>query len=187
MRLARLAPLFSPQALRSPLAGSALSLMVRLVLASVLLRFFLTSFLTKVDGFGLTIGAYAQILPRQIAAAGYDVSAISWPLYLVVLAGTLAELVLPVLVVAGMATRLTSIGMAGFVVVMSLTDIFGHGVDAKTVGQLFDGDPYGVILDQRLMWCTLLMVLTATGGGAVSVDGLVSRLVRTRSKETLCV
>ncbi|MBI1172637.1 DoxX family membrane protein [bacterium] len=178
---AKLAPLFSSSAEVPPWLGSALSLAVRLVLASVLLRFFFNSFLTKMDGFSLTIGAYAQILPKQIAAAGYDVSAISWPQYLVVLAGTVAELVLPVLVVAGVATRLSALGMVGFVVVMSLTDIFGHGVDAKTVGALFDGDPYGLILDQRLMWCTLLAVLIVTGGGRVSVDALVFRLFRTRA------
>ncbi|MGV8988367.1 MAG: DoxX family protein [Cypionkella sp.] len=187
MQLAKLAPVFSSSAQVPQALASALSLIVRLVVASVLLRFFVNSFLTKVDGFGLTIGAYAQILPQQIAAAGYDVSQISWLLYLVVLAGTLAELALPVLVVVGLATRLTSFGMIGFVVVMSLTDIFGHGVDAKTIGALFDGDPYGLILDQRLMWCTLMLVLMVTGGGAISVDALVSRLFRAKSGQVVHV
>lgn len=178
MFLTKLAPLFSPSARVSQHTGSALSLVLRLVFASVLLRFFITSFLTKVDGFSLTIGAYAQILPQQIAAVGYDASEISWPLYLVVLAGTVAELALPLAVIAGVATRLSAFGMIGFITVMSLTDIYGHGVDAKTIGALFDGDPYGLIMDQRLLWCTLMLGLMVTGGGAISGDALIWRFLR---------
>ncbi len=178
MHIAKLAPIFSDNARVSPLMGSALSLMVRASFASVLLPFFLNSFSTKVDGFSLTIGAYAQILPKQIEALGYDASAVSWPLYLVVLAGTLAELVLPLAILMGIATRLTAFGMIGFVAVMSLTDIYGHGVDAATIGAMFDTDPYGLIADQRLMWCLMMVVLIVTGGGVFSIDGLVSRWLR---------
>ncbi len=174
--LNKLAMLFSPSAEVSPNLGSALSLMARLIFASVLLQFFVNSFLTKVDGSGLSIGAYAQILPKQIEELGYDASGISWPLYLVVLAGTLGEIILPLMVVAGVATRLAAFGMIGFFVVMSLTDIYGHGIDAKTIGALFDGDPYGLILDQRLLWSSLMLVLMVTGGGAISVDALIYRL-----------
>ena len=178
MHIAKLAPIFSDNARVSPLMGSALSLMVRASFASVLLPFFLNSFSTKVDGFSLTIGAYAQILPKQIEALGYDASAVPWPLFLVVLAGTLAELVLPLVILLGIATRLTAFGMIGFIAVMSLTDIYGHGVDAATIGAMFDTDPYGLIADQRLMWCLMMVVLMVTGGGAFSIDGLVSRWLR---------
>jgi putative oxidoreductase len=178
MLSARLAPLFSDRAQVPPLLGSVVSVWVRGVIASVLLPFFVTSFLTKIDGFGLSVGAFAQILPKFMAQVGYDPSAVPWPLYLVVVAGTLAEIALPVLVVAGVATRLSALGMIGFVVVMSLTDIFGHDADPQTIGALFDADPYAVILDQRLMWVTLLATLIVTGGGVLSVDGLVSRMVR---------
>jgi putative oxidoreductase len=101
MQLPSPALLFSDRSAVSKSAGSLLSLLVRGTFASVLLPFFFTSFLTKVDGFSLTIGAYAQIVPKQIEALGYDSSALSWPLHLLVLAGTLAELVLPLAVVAG--------------------------------------------------------------------------------------
>ena len=134
--------------------------------------------MTKVDGFSLTIGAYAQIVPKQIEALGYDSSALSWPLQLLVLAGTFAELMLPLTVVAGLATRASSLAMIGFVGVMSLTDIYGHGIDAQTIGALFDGDPYAVIADQRLLWVVMLVVLTVTGGGALSLDAAVSRWLR---------
>lgn len=175
MRLSSLALLFSDHSAVSRLAGSGLSLFVRGTFASVLLPFFFTSFLTKVDGFSLTIGAYAQIVPKQIEALGYDSSALPWPLHLLVLAGTLAELVLPIAVVAGLATRISAVAMIGFVGVMSLTDIYGHGIDAMTIGAFFDGDPYAVIADQRLLWMTMLVVLLATGGGAFSLDAVVSR------------
>lgn len=178
MRLTSLVLLFSDRAEVSGSAGSALSLLVRGTFASVLSPFFWTSFLTKTDGFNLTIGAYAQIVPKQIEALGYDSSALSWPLYLVVLAGTLAELVLPVAVVAGLATRVSAMAMIGFVVVMSLTDIFGHGVDAQTIGAAFDGDPYALIADQRLLWVMMLVTLVFTGGGVVSLDAVVSRWFR---------
>jgi putative oxidoreductase len=43
---------------------------------------------------------------------------------------------------------------------------------------MFDTDPYGLIADQRLMWALMMVVLMVTGGGAFSIDGLVSRWLR---------
>lgn len=173
MQLPSPALLFSDRSEVSKPAGSMLSLLLRATFASVLLPFFFMSFLTKVEGFSLTIGAYAQIVPKQIEALGYDRSALSWPWHLLVLAGTFAELALPLVVVAGLATRVSALAMIGFVGVMSLTDIYGHGI-----GALFDGDPYAVIADQRLLWVMMLVVLTFTAGGAFSLDAVVSRWLR---------
>lgn len=181
MKPAKLAPLFSDFAHVSDRTGSALSLFVRLAFASVLLPFFLSSFQTKVDGFGLSTGAYVQILPTYMEAIGYDASRVPLMLKLVVVAGALAELALPLMILLGLATRLAALGMIGFVVVMSLTDIYGHGIDAATIGAVFDGDPYGLIADQRVLWGALLMVLMVTGGGRFSVDALVSRWLRPAS------
>ena len=77
----------------------------------------------------LSAGAYVQILPKQMEAAGYDPSALGTVDHLVVYAGTYAEIVLPVLVVAGLFTRLAALGMIGFIAVMTWTDITAHGVD----------------------------------------------------------
>lgn len=176
LRLAKHAAFF-PSGRLGTLGASTLSLVARFLVASVLLRFFFNSFLTKIDGFGLSVGAFVQILPRQMIATGYDPSAIAWPLHLVVLAGTIAEPLLPLLVVLGLATRPAALGLMGFVVVMSLTDIFGHGVDASTIGQMFDGDPYGMILDQRVLWEFLLLIPLWLGGGAFSLDALVWRIL----------
>lgn len=46
--------------------------------------------------------------------------------------------------------------MIGFIVVMSLTDILGHGLDAESMGALFDRRPDALIAEQRLLWIWLL-------------------------------
>jgi putative oxidoreductase len=65
--------------------------------------------------------------------------------------------------------------MIGFVVVQSLTDLFGHGGinDPATLGAWFDGAPDGVILDQRMLWIFLLLVLVFKGAGPLSLDRLL--------------
>ncbi|OED49745.1 DoxX family protein [Leisingera sp. S232] len=156
-----------------------LPLAARFVFASTLLLYFWKSGLTKLgDGiFGLfspSIGAYSQIFPKQLEAVGYDVSQFGLFQKLVVLAGTYAEFILPLLIVVGLFTRLASLGMIGFVIVQSLTDVYGHGAtDDKTLGALFDRFPDAVILDQRLFWIFLLAVLVVKGAGALSADALL--------------
>lgn len=156
-----------------------LPLAARFVFASTLLLYFWNSGLTKLgDGilglFSPSIGAYSQIFPKQLEAVGYDVSQFGLLQKLVVLAGTYAEFILPLLIVIGLLTRLASLGMIGFVIVQSLTDIYGHGAtDDKTLGALFDRFPDAVILDQRLFWVFLLAVLVVKGAGALSVDALL--------------
>ena len=158
-------------------AEGLLPLLARFVFAAVLVMYFWVSGLTKLgDGplFGLlqpALGAYAQIFPRAMEAASYDVTQLGLWHYLVVLAGTVAEFVLPALIVLGLATRLAALGMIGFIVVQSLTDIVGHGAtDVETLGRWFDRLPDGVILDQRALWVLLLMILVVKGGGWLSFD-----------------
>ena len=140
----------------------------RLVFAGVLAGYFWSSALTKLDGpFSPTIGAYAQIFPKAFEAAGYDPSQMSFWQGLVVLAGSWAEVLLPLLIVIGLATRLAALGMAGFVLVQSLTDIFGHGADS---GAWFDRASDALILDQRGLWMLLFAVLIVEGAGPLSVD-----------------
>ncbi|MFD2739010.1 DoxX family protein [Sulfitobacter aestuarii] len=152
--------------------------LARLVFAAVLLVYFLNSGLTKLgDGtFGLfspSAGAYAQIFPRQLEAAGYDPSALSIFHRLAVLGGTLSEFVLPVLIVLGLLTRLAALGMIGFVIVQSLTDFYGHG---SALGAWFDRFADGTILDQRTLWLFLLCVLVIRGGGPLSLDRLLGKV-----------
>ncbi|WP_102223554.1 DoxX family protein [Acidimangrovimonas sediminis] len=158
--------------------AGAMSLAARLVFASVLLRFFLQSAATKIGPGGLTDGAYYQILPKMFEAAGYDAAALAWPWHVVVAAGTVAELALPLMLVTGLATRVAALGLLGFFAVMSLTDVYGHMVDGATIGLPFDADPYGKILDQRLLWAMIVAVPLWLGGGAVSLDRLIAPRLR---------
>lgn len=155
----------------------ALPLLARLTFAAVLLRYFWGSALTKFDGlFTPSLDAYAQIFPRQLEAAGYDISGFGLFHWAVIMAGAYAELILPLLIVLGLATRLAAFGMIGFVIVQSLTDVIGHGASGATLGSWFDRASDGLILDQRALWVLLLLILVGFGGGLLSLD----RVIRTR-------
>ena len=154
--------------------------LARFAFAATLAVYFWASALTKVgDGplglFRPALGAYAQIFPRAMEAAGYDVAQLGPFHWAVVVAGTLAEFLLPALLVLGLATRLAALGMIGFVALQSATDIVGHMADATAVGAWFDRVPDSAILDQRLFWLLLLVTLVAKGAGPVSLDRLVAR------------
>ncbi|MFP4274269.1 MAG: DoxX family protein [Paracoccaceae bacterium] len=163
-----------------------LPLLARLVFAGVLLVYYWHSGLTKLgDGLpGLvqpSSGAYAQIFPRAMEAASYDVSQLSALHWAVTLAGTWAEFLLPALIVLGLLTRLAALGMIGFILLQSLTDLYGHGgIDhAETLGAWFDRMPDGAILDQRALWVFVLLVLVIRGGGWLSLDRMLApRLFR---------
>ena len=158
-----------------------LPLGARFVFAATLLAYYWKSGLTKLgDGlFGFlnpSVGAYAQIFPKQLEAVGYDASQLSAFHWLVVVLGTWAEFILPLLIVLGLATRLASLGMIGFVVMQSLTDVYGHGQsDLKTLGAWFDRFPDSVIMDQRLFWVFVLAYLVIKGAGVISLDAVLRR------------
>ena len=110
-------------------------------------------------------------------AVSYDSSQLGVSSWLIATAGMWAEFILPLLIVIGLFSRLASIGMIGFIVVQSLTDIYAHGAsDAGTLGAWFDSDPGGMIMDQRLLWITLLVTIIVKGAGPLSVDRLMGRL-----------
>lgn len=158
-----------------------LPLLARFLFAALFLMYFWVSGLTKLgDGvFGFlspSVGAYAQIFPRVMEEIVYDTSQLSFFHTLVVLAGTWAEFLLPLLIVIGLFTRLAALGMIGFVVMQTLTDLYGHGAieEPGTVGAWFDKIPDSVIMDQRALWIFLLLVLVFKGAGALSLDQLIS-------------
>lgn len=149
-------------------------LAARFAFAAVLMNYYWASALTKIGDTILqpSTGAYYQIFPAATEAVAYDVSQLSGFHTSIVLLGTYAEFILPALIVFGLFTRIAAIGMIGFIVVQSLTDIFGHGVDAQTIGALFDRASDSAILDQRLMWVTILLIIFARGPGGLSLDKL---------------
>ncbi|NVK33364.1 MAG: DoxX family protein [Rhodobacteraceae bacterium] len=167
-------------------SGWFLGLTARLVFGSTLLVYFINSGMTKVGkgplGFlAPSDGAYAQILPSLMEQVGYDTSQIEFfPYGLIVLLGTWAEFVLPVLVVIGLFTRAASLGMIVFIVVMTVVDITGHHVDASTIGMVFDSNPSSLIADQRMLWLMVLFIPLLRGPGCISLDAILSTYYRRR-------
>lgn len=163
--------------------GWLLGLFARLTFLAVLYLYYLNSALTKVgDGvfgfFSIQAGAYYQIAMPAVEAAGGDPSAVPFlPWGLIVVLGTYAEFVLPLLIVLGLFTRVAAFGMIGFICVQSLVDITVHQVDATTIGALFDRFPDSVILDQRLLWIFLLTYLALKGAGVFSLDYIFSKVI----------
>lgn len=159
-------------------------LLARLTFAAVLFGYYWNAALTKIEPglFGwlfIRDAAWFQILPPVVEAHGYDVAAVpTFPWGLIVFAGTYAEFILPVLIVAGLATRIAAAGMIVFVVVQSHVDIAFHGADEATVGALFDRHPGSVIMDQRALWVFLLSCLVVKGAGLASVDALLLRRIK---------
>lgn len=164
------------------LGDAALPILARIVFAGVLLMYYWNSGLTKLgDGvWGVlqpSSGAYVQIFPKAMEAVGYDTSQLTVFHWAVVTGGTIAEFVLPVLIIIGLFTRLAAVGMIGFIVVQSLTDLYGHGGIAHegTLGAWFDRMSDALILDQRAFWVLCLMILVFKGAGPLSVDRLLFR------------
>lgn len=161
---------------------SLLPLIARFSFAAVLFMYFWKSALTKLgDGiFGLfspSAGAYAQIFPKVMEQVSYDTSQMTAFHTLVVMLGTWAEFILPVLIVLGLFTRPAALGMIGFIAVQTLTDLYGHGLiqHSKSIGAWFDTAPDALIMDQRLLWLVPLIILTTYGGGALSLDRVAER------------
>ncbi|WP_259781567.1 DoxX family protein [Aestuariispira ectoiniformans] len=151
----------------------------RLGFAALLLPYYFNSALTKFDSgflglFPPSAGAFAQILPSIAEQYSYDVAAIPFfPWHLVVIAGSLTEILLPLLIVAGLFSRLSALGMIGFVIVQTIVDVVFHGVGP---GVLFNGLPTELI-DQRLLWVFLLLIIATKGAGRLSLDHILARQI----------
>jgi putative oxidoreductase len=156
-------------------------LAARFIFAAVLLGYYFNSAATKIGegAFGFLViadNAYFQILPSVVEAYGFDASQIPLiPYGVIVAAGTYSEFVLPMLIVLGLFTRISAVGMIVFTAVQSFVDIAYHGADATAVGAWFDRIPDAVILDQRALWVFLLLFLVVHGPGRISLDNLIVR------------
>lgn len=156
--------------------------LARFLFAAILLMYFWVSGLTKLGGgfvgiFSPSTGAYAQIFPRVMETVGYDTDQLALWQKFIVLTGTWAEFVLPLLIVIGLLTRLAALGMIGFLVLQTLTDLYGHGAwgDSKVLGAWFDRFADGMIMDQRALWVFLLLVIVIKGAGPISFDRALRR------------
>ncbi len=156
--------------------------LARFTFAATLLVYYWNSASLKLgDGitgiFRPSAGAFGQIFPRAYEAAGYDETALSDWHWAVTILGTWAEFILPALLVLGLLTRLAALGMIGFVIVQTLTDLYGHGVieSPETLGAWFDRASDSAIMDQRLLWITVLAIPLLRGAGPISLDQLLRR------------
>ena len=163
------------EALSAKLEPWFLPTLARFTFAAVLFMYFWTSATLKLgDGlFDLSFGAYGQIFPVAFEAAGYDPDNLSQLQHIIAYAGTYAEFALPVLLALGLFTRLAALGMIGFVFVQSYVDIYGHMADKTAIGTWFDRIADSQIMDQRLFWITILMLLFVKGAGPLSADKLI--------------
>lgn len=173
------------------LGNALLPLAARFVFAAVLFMYYWNSGLTKLgDGFfgflSPSTGAYVQIFPKAMEAAGYDTSQLTWFHTLVVLGGTWAEFLIPLAIVFGLFTRLAALGMIGFIVVQSLTDLYGHGgiEHEGTLGAWFDRMADSLILDQRAFWVLCLLILVFKGAGFLSLDRALSGMLGRQAAAT---
>ncbi len=149
--------------------GTHVPTLARLTFLAVLFFYFWNSALLKIDGsiFTPSSGAFGQIFPKAAEAVLWDVSQMSFFQRIVIFAGTVAEFILPVLIVLGLLTRLAALAMIGFIFVQTVVDVTGHG--AK-LGMLFDSPQE--LLDQRVLWAFLFAVLVIKGAGPLSLDRL---------------
>ena len=168
--------LYSDVADRLAKAEWILPTLARVVFALVFFVYFLNSAGLKIEGsiFSPSAGAFGQIFPKAAEAVLWDVSQMTVFQRLVIFAGTVAEYVLPVLIVLGLLTRLAALGLIGFISVQTIVDVTGHGV---ALGQWFNSAPE--LIDQRTLWVYLFAVLLVKGGGPLSIDRLLMR-ARTR-------
>lgn len=160
-----------------------LGLTARVVFCSVLFWYFINSAFTKVSiGFpGYFIprdGAYIQILGEKIFEHyGFNAAEIPiFPYKIIVFLGTYTEFILPVLILLGLFTRLSSVAFLFFIAVLTYVDITQHGVDAKTIGGFFDRIHNSEISDQRLLWSFPLLYLMLRGPGVFSLDYLFGKI-----------
>ncbi|QIE47102.1 DoxX family protein [Pseudohalocynthiibacter aestuariivivens] len=162
--------------------------LARIIFAGVLFYYFWQSGVSKIafdQGIGgwltPTDGAFAQIFPKAAEAVLYDVDQMTFLQKVIAVAGGWAEILLPLLIVVGLLTRLAAIGMIGFVIVQSLTDVFAHGVKLGMAANdaWFDRYSDGLLMDQRAFWLFLLIVLVIQGAGPLSLDRVLVRRTTT--------
>ncbi len=163
------------EAMSGKLEPWLLPTLARFTFVAVLFMYFWASAVGKLGDslFDLSFGAYYQIFPVAFEAAGSNPDNLSQLQHLIAYAGTYAEFALPVLIAIGLFTRLAALGMIGFTFVQSYVDIYGHMADETTIGSWFDRIADSQIMDQRLFWITILMLLFVKCAGPLSADKLI--------------
>lgn len=160
------------------MTAGLLSTAHRLIFAAVLLPWALGTAASMVTGtalsmgppigsFGLTLGAYSFWLPDILSRLDTAPTLAETAL---VLGMTLALAALPLMIVAGLATRAASLGWLIFLAAMGVL------APADQRGRLFDLDAFSMTPDMTLLWAALVLPLILHGAGPISLDGLIGRL-----------
>lgn len=171
--------------------GWLLPTLARFIFLAVLFLYFWNSAMTKLgDGFWgfleISDGAYFQIVPGAMEAAGYQIPNVGFEIHLIVFLGTWAEIVLPVLLVLGLFTRLASLGMFFFIAVLHYVDVTMSSLKPEVIGSLFDGSPHGY-WDEHILWALLVLVPLLKGPGPISLDFILGRLLQKRAERSVPV
>lgn len=187
--------------IEAALSNWLLGLTARVVFAATLMQFFWNSALTKVtprgddvsflDYFTVEPNAFAQIAPLAYEEVFFNANDLGLEYWIMAYAGTYAEFALPLLVLIGLFTRLSSLGMLGFIGMMTWVDVTGHfrpfslevwfdGIPAHQTARLPELERAAdlAVMDERLMWLFPLIYLALRGPGWISLDFLFGRMFR---------
>ena len=162
----------------SGLRIAVLVTVARVIFVSVLLPWFWIDAVSKLAGHTLSVGPLAGPWPLSLGAfhafvpdlveagamPGTFATSYVWIM-------TLAELVLPPLVAAGLRAR----GAAALLIAQM---VVGWGLASRPgqAGALFDASPYEALPDQLLLWSALILPVALFGAGPLSLDAAWVRL-----------
>lgn len=125
-------------------------------------------------GFGLTLGAFSFWLPGS-AGSPPDPALVTRGATALVLCMSLAMGALPLLIVAGLATRAASVAYLVFLALMAAL------APPDQWRALLDMDAFSMAPDMVLLWAGLVLPLAVHGAGPVSLDGLIGLLHRAQA------
>jgi putative oxidoreductase len=153
--------------------------LARLGFAAVLLPWFVIGGLSKIAGLTLSVGPPAGVWPLSLAFLPDVMAEGAAPTlgqHAFVLSMTLSELVLPLMVVAGLGGWISAALLIVHVWIASLAT--GR---LMATGSLFDASPFDPGPDQVVLWTLVLLPVAVQGAGPISIDGLLARLRNGRS------
>ncbi|TFL17507.1 hypothetical protein [Jannaschia formosa] len=164
------------------LTPAVMATLTRLGFAAVLLPWFLIGGLTKIAGSTLSVGPPAGIWPLSLGAYHTFLPEVMMRgavptagQHAFVLAMTLSELVLPLLVVIGAFGRVFAVLLIAHIWIAGLAT--GH---LPGGGNVFDASPFDPGPDRVVLWSIVLLHVVAYGVGPLSLDRLIDRLRRGR-------
>lgn len=136
-----------------------------------------------VPGTYLSVGAFYRFGPATAEAL---MAGLGPPLGISLLVHpmTLTELVLPLLLVAGLATRWAGAGMLLLIAVTTLIDLASHPEATVLMASMFDVYPFDVLTDLPLLWAMLAAIPLTLGAGPVSLDAGIDWLRHLRKSPT---